>query len=228
MKKIAYLFIMTMALAFSMASCSDSETYADQKKRERSAINRYISENGIKVITEAEFIAHECITDTAKNEYVYLDNSGCYLQIIRKGCGKKLENGKSATVLCRYQEYNLLTDSLQSSNMIGYYISLVDKMSVTNTSGTFTGSFDTSSSLMYTLYGNGSASVLSGWLVPLSYINIGKQTKDSEAEGTNVSTLQETAEIARVRIIVPHSQGHSYATTGVYPCLYDITYQEGY
>lgn len=215
MKKIVFLLLAAISVAVSISSCSDSETYADQKKRERSAINRYISENNIKVLSEAEFNSQEQTTDTAKHEFVYLSNSGCYLQIIRKGCGEKLKDGETATVLCRYQEYNLLTDSLQSSNMIGYYISVVDKMNVTNTSGTFTGTFKAGESLMYTLYGSGSTTVPSGWLVPLSYINIGRQ--DSENN-----------EIARIRIIVPHTQGHAYATSGVYPCLYDITYQKGY
>lgn len=215
MKKIVFLLLAAISVAVSISSCSDSETYADQKKRERSAINRFISENNIKVLSEAEFNSQNQTTDTAKHEFVYLNNSGCYLQIVRKGCGEKLKDGETATILCRYQEYNLLTDSLQSSNMIGYYISVVDKMNVTNTSGTFTGTFKAGESLMYTLYGSGSTSVPSGWLVPLSYINIGRQ--DSE-----------DSEIARVKIIVPHSQGHAYATSGVYPCLYDITYQKGY
>ena len=215
MKKIVFLLLAAISVAVSISSCSDSETYADQKKRERSAINKYISENNIKVLSEAEFNSQEQTTDTAKHEFVYLSNSGCYMQIIRKGCGEKLKDGETATILCRYQEYNLLTDSLQSSNMIGYYISVVDKMNVTNTSGTFTGTFKAGESLMYTLYGSGSTTVPSGWLVPLSYINIGRQ--DSEDN-----------EIARIRIIVPHPQGHAYATSGVYPCLYDITYQKGY
>ena len=215
MKTIVFLLLAAISVAVSISSCSDSETYADQKKRERSAINKYISENNIKVLSEAEFNSNGQVTDTAKHEYVYLNNSGCYLQIIRKGCGEKLKDGETATILCRYQEYNLLTDSLQSSNMIGYYISVVDKMNVTNTSGTFTGTFKAGESLMYTLYGSGSTTVPSGWLVPLSYINIGRQ--DSEDN-----------EIARIRIIVPHTQGHAYATQGVYPCLYDLTYEKGY
>lgn len=228
MKKFAYLFMLFVAMTATLMSCNDSETYADQKKRERSAINRYIAENGIKVISEAEFNAQKQLTDTAKNEYVYLDKSGCYMQIVRKGCGEKLAENQTESILCRYQEYNLLTDSLQSSNMVGYYISIVDKMNVTNTSGTFTGTFDSSSSLMYTLYGSGSTAVPSGWLVPLTYINIGRQDKESGDDTGNASLLQSTKEIARVRIIVPHTQGHSYATSGVYPCLYDITYQKGY
>ena len=57
MKKIAY-FLMTLVAAVTVfSSCSDDETYADQKKRERNAINRYISEKGIKVLKESEFEA---------------------------------------------------------------------------------------------------------------------------------------------------------------------------
>lgn len=210
MKKIAYMLLAILSMATALSSCSDDETYADQKKRERNAINRYVAENNIKVIKQSEFEAQDCTTDTAKNEYVYLDDSGVYMQIVRKGCGKKIEKGETATVLCRYQEYNLLTDSLQSTNMIGYYISVVDKMSVQNTSGTFNGVFQAGESLMYSLYG--STSVPSGWLVPFTYINVGRPEKDDD-------------EIARVRLIVPHTQGHSYATSGVYPCFYDITYE---
>ena len=94
MKKIAY-FLMTLVAAVTVfSSCSDDETYADQKKRERNAINRYISERGIKVLKESEFEANGCVTDTAKNEFVYLDDSNVYMQIIRKGCGKKIERAR--------------------------------------------------------------------------------------------------------------------------------------
>ena len=151
MKKIAY-FLMTLVAAVTVfSSCSDDETYADQKKRERNAI----SERGIKVLKESEFEANGCVTDTAKNEFVYLDDSNVYMQIIRKGCGKKIEKGETATVLCRYEEYNLLTDSLQSTNMIGYYISVVDKMNVQNTSGTFTASFEAGESRAVYLHQRG-------------------------------------------------------------------------
>lgn len=212
MKKTAYLMTILLAIATVFASCSNDETYADQKKRERNAINRFIKESGIKVIDEKEFEEQGYTTDTAKNEFVYLDDSNVYMQIRRKGCGNKIEKGETTTVLCRYEEYNLLTDSLQSTNMIGYYISVVDKMNVKNTSGTFTASFAAGESLMYSLYG--STSVPSGWLVPFSYINVGRPEKESD-------------EIASVRLIVPHTQGHQYATSGVYPCLYNITYERG-
>ena len=36
-----------------------------------------------------------------------------------------------------------------------------------------------------------------------------------------------TTAIARVRIIVPSTEGTHAATMSVYPCLYDITYERG-
>lgn len=211
MRKIAFA-LLALAAMLTAISCSDSETYADQKKKERSAINSYLADSAVSVISESQFIANGEVTDTAKNEFVLFETSGVYMQIIRKGCGEKIKNGETATVLCRFTERNLLNgpDSIQLSNLNISY--LVDKMVVKNTSGTFSASFDTSSSLMYLSYS--SQAVPSGWLVPLSYINIGRPTNENE-------------EIAKVKIIVPHSQGQSYASQYVYPCLYEITYQRG-
>lgn len=211
MRKLS-LAILALAGLLTVLSCSDTETYADKKKKERSAINAYLADSAVSVISESEFKANGCVTDVAKNEFVLFETSGVYMQIIRQGCGKKLENGETATVLCRFLERNLrdAPDSIQLSN---YNISyLVDKMMVKNTSGTFSASFDTSSSMMYLSYG--SQAVPSGWLVPLSYVNIGRPTSEGE-------------EIAKVKLIVPHSQGQSYASQYVYPCLYEITYQRG-
>ena len=210
MRKLSML-LLALVGAVVFTSCSDSETYADQKKKERSAINSYIAKNGIKVISEDEFFK-DSLTDTTKNEFVLFESSGVYMQIIRKGCGEKIKDGENATVLCRFTERNLLTDSLQLSNDIISYASLVDKMNVKRNSGTFTASFDASSSVMYSVYG--STSVPSGWLVPLAYIKLGRPASEND-------------QIAKVRIIVPHTQGQQYAVQGVYPCFYDITYERG-
>ena len=124
---------------------------------------------------------------------------------------KKLENGESADVLCRYTEYNINGDSLKSTNDNSFSKStLCEKMTVRNTSGTFTASF---------VYGNmpniyGTLSVPSGWLIPLRYINLGRLASDEDR-------------LAHVKIIVPHNQGQPNATSNVYACFYDIVYQRG-
>ena len=125
-----------------LSSCNNEETYADQLSREKAAIEKYIKDHNIKVISEGQFFANDTTTDVSKNEYVLLNSSGVYMQIVNKGCGSKLKDGETATVLCRFNEYNLLTDSLILSNNVLYYSAIVDKMSVTNTSGTYSASFD--------------------------------------------------------------------------------------
>ena len=211
MRKLSYL-LLVLAGIMLIASCSNTETYADQQKKERSAINSFIADSSINVISEKTFFAQDSTTDVSKNQYVLFESSGVYMQIIRKGCGKKLKNGETATVLSRFTEYNILGDSLQLTNDVLYYSSIVDKMTVKNTSGTFTGSFLSGSSLMYTAYS--SASVPAGWLIPLAYVNLGRPSKESD-------------EIAKVKLIVPHSEGQYQATQSVYPCYYVLTYERG-
>lgn len=216
MKKLAFAFIAMLAMV-SVASCDDTETYAEQRDRENAAIRRFINENGIDVITEAEFKAQDSTTnvggeDKSKdNEFVLMKTSGVYMQIVRKGKGEPIKNGQTSTVLCRFTERNILTDSIQLTNNILSFASIPEKMSVTNTNGTYTASFDTSSSLMYTYYST--TSVPTGWLVPFNYINLARYSDDDA--------------IAKVNLIVPSTQGHQYASSGVYPCYYTITYERG-
>ena len=212
MKTLKFLTLTLLAIV-ALASCSDSETYADMKKKERSAINRYIANQKIKVISEDVFNAQNQTTNVDKNEWVLFDGTGVYMQIVREGCGKKLESGKTEKILCRFNEYNILeSDStLQCSNIYSYLWE-VEKMTVKNTSGTFSGTFDKESSLMYNTCS--STAVPSGWLVPLTYIKLG-------------IPASATDEIAKVKLIVPHSMGQSNASQNVYPCMYEITYQLG-
>lgn len=212
MKNIAKLAMAVLAMAFVLGSCNKYETYADQKKKENSAINAYITGHNVKVITEEQFAAQGYTTDVDKNEYVLFESNGIYLQIVRKGCGEPLKNGETSDVLVRFDEYNLMyEDSLQLSNNTLYFSSVVEQMSVTNTLGTFSGSFG-NSSLMAQAYN--SQSVPSGWLFPLTYVNLGRPVNDDD-------------EIAKVRVVVPSSQGHSAASQRVYPCLYVLTYERG-
>ena len=137
------------------------------------------------------------------------------MQIVRNGCGEKIKDGETATVLCRFTEKNILTDSIQLSNDILQYNSIVDKMSVTNTSGAFTASFIYGESVMNWVYGSSSnTTVPTGWLVPLPSIKVGRP-------------VAITDEIAKVKLIVPHDMGQSYATSSVYPCYYIVTYERG-
>ena len=216
------------------AACKDDETYADQKKKETKAINAFLKRDplillgadedtllntpAITVISQEQFEAQDSMTDVSKNEYVLFKNTGVYMQIVRKGVGEKLKSGDSKRVICRYWEYNILGDSLQSSSKTPYWMTNPDIMDVSNNSGTISASFNidnTQGGPMYLLYGvsnNNSKAVPTGWIVPLSYVNIGRQMGE---EG-----------IALVRMILPHSQGTPTATNNVTPFFYEISYQE--
>lgn len=221
MKK-TFLLLAVLALITAFAACSDSETYADKLDKENAAIAQFVAGGTecakallgqpITVISERDFEAAGCKTDVARNEFVLFENTGIYMQIVRKGCGRPIASGETATVLCRFDEYNLLTDSLQLTNNGIVFQHIPDKMYVTNSYGTFTGSFDGDSSIMSAAYS--STSVPGGWLIPLRYINIGRQSTPDE-------------EIAKVNVIVPSAQGHQYASANTYPCYYQLTYERG-
>ena len=224
MKKVLYIVLLAV-VGLTMYSCDDYETYAEQRDYEISRISSFINNptqgeikgKKINVISEEEFLK-DTITNLSKNEFVLLGN-GVYMQIVRRGCGSILKNGECTTVLCRFKEYNINADSLQLRNDAAltqqdYY----EKFDVYNTSGTFSASFKKSEEntgyhgVMYYRYST--ASVPSGWLAPLSYIKLGRPANDGD-------------EVAKVRLIVPHDQGHSNANSGVYACYYEITYERG-
>lgn len=224
MKKLTYLTLMVftlMSVAFSAASCSDSETYADKKKKEKNAINKFISDNEfvgqINVISESQFYAQDSITDTAKNEFVLFEDDGIYMQVITRGEGRTMpemskdfaDSTVNKVVLCRFLEYNIETADTTLSNKWASYYWLVDKMLVnySHRGRSYTASF--TEGLMYTSYG--SQVVPTGWLKPLDFVRLSR----------------DTGEIARVRLIIPHSSGTTTASQYVYPYYYEISYQLG-
>ena len=206
MKKLLFICIAALAV---LASCNDYETYGDKKEKERNAISKFISDYQIVVIDEDQFILQGYTTDTARNEFVKLNKSGVYMQIARPGCGEKLKDGETANICCRFREFNIEGDSATLRNNTDIYAARVDVMCVTNTSGTFSGSF--TQGIMISVYG--SASVPAGWLVPFSYIKVGRPKNFTD-------------EKAKVRLIVPHSQGHTIAAQDVLPYYYEITYEK--
>ncbi len=208
MKKILYGIFSFFVAIVALTSCDDGETYAEQKEEEEKAINSYIKANDITVISESKFHEQGDSTSVENNEYVLFSSSGVYMQIVDKGCGEVLQKGEIKDVLVRFEEYNINYGYTQLYNNTNYFASVVDKMTVVNTSGTFSATFI--SGLMMDYYG--SSQVPSGWLVPLTYVNLGR-------------IMSEDDQLAHVKVIVPHDQGHAYASSGVYACHYDLTYQ---
>ena len=223
--------MIAFAAVLSFAACNDSETYKDKRDRELDSISSFLRKENIKVISEDEFTRrwndNQRLTDTAKNnnEWVLFNSNGIYMQVIDQGCGDYIKKGETADVLVRFDEYNLSyaaemsNKCLTLSNNVPAYSYYVDKMSVTNTSGTFTGSFvNPKASLMALTYNSSytgiSSTVPSGWLIPFSWVKIGRpKTADDR--------------IAHVRLLVPHSYGTTSASGSVQACVYDMTLQKG-
>jgi PBP1b-binding outer membrane lipoprotein LpoB len=217
MKKYSYIIALLLTVVM-LAGCEKYETYSDMKKKEQDAIQRFIQEQGIEVIDQTTFESQGNKTDLAKNQFVKFTRNGVYMQIVREGCGSVLEEEKTVNVLCRFMEQNIKTGDVMvrndvhaSMSSIGSNIDVsqfLDKMSVQRLGTTITASFI--SGMMYRYHG--SASVPGGWLVPLNYVKIGRPENDGE-------------ETAKVRLIVPHSQGTADASSSVTPCYYEVTYQ---
>jgi len=204
-----------IAFAAVLSSCNDYETYGDKKEKERNAIAKFISDSSIVVISEDQFNQQGHTTDLARNEFVKLDKTGVYMQIVRSGCGSMLADGESTRLVCRFSEYDILEDTTTVCNnnpdmsLNGKsVVALPDIIQVSRTSGSYNASFE--SGVMLTVYR--SASVPAGWLVPLSYIKVGRPQSLTD-------------ECAKVRLIVPHSQGHASASSNVTPCYYELTFQ---
>ena len=198
-KKIAFLL---MTLAVVVSSCNNYETYGDKKEKERNAISKFISDHNITVISEDQFNQQG-----SKNEYVKFDRNGVYMQIVRQGCGSDLADGGQATLVCRYAETNIFADTIQSYNNTPAYAATPDRMFISRATSVYSAQF--LDGMMMNTYG---ATVPAGWLVPMPYIKIGHPTSETE-------------ECSRVRLIVPHTQGHAYSSSNVIPYFYEITYE---
>ncbi|MCF0188482.1 MAG: DUF4827 domain-containing protein [Bacteroidaceae bacterium] len=240
MKHIHILLCAICAMA--LAACDNTETYADQKEREQRIIDAFLVADTkimvgdellchvgkIDVITEEEFLKDtitECKLDDKgnyiKNEYVRL-NTGVIMQIVRRGVGDMLNevNGvktkvsTSKQIVARYFEYDMSSAYVPTRNTTSDYHRYPDIIDATVTYGTITGSFNTAINGGGAMYRNYASTVVpEGWLVPLHYVRLGHQTDPDNG-------------IARVRLIIPHSLGHTTATTEVHPYFYEITFEE--
>ena len=205
MRKIIYT-LMALTALFSTTACNDYETYGELKDKERDNIERFINDSSFVIISEDLFHSQGDMTIGDK-QFVQLTKSGVYMQIVRKGCGEKIKDGESLSVICRFWEISVQDTSKITNTRMPFDL---DVMNVSRNGSTYSATFI--EGLMLSTYGS---SVPEAWLVPLPYINIGRLVNPED-------------ETARVKMIVPHSQGTtSNAKSNVKPYYYDITFQRG-
>lgn len=217
MKKIQLsLLFVVCTVALSLQSCNNGKTYAEMKEEEADAIEHFKSKLtdsiGATFISENQFIAQDSMTKA--NEFVLFDESGVYMNISYKGDGDKVLKDGNHYMLTRFMEIAIQSrdnmfsagDTLAGNLRMNSYPS-PEEFKVTISGNSYSGSFQ-GNSIMYQAYE--STAVPSGWLLPLRFLKVGRTT--------------DSKKIARVRLIIPHSEGSSWAMRHVYPCYYEITY----
>ena len=197
MKKILPFIFALMAISAIFCACDETKTYAEKMEEEDDAIEAFIRDSSITVISQSELYANDSVTDVSKNEYVQLA-SGVYMQIVDKGSENLADTIRpNEVVLVRFSEYSLFDKMVTVSNLETPY--MVDEFRYTVTSTSIAGIFSTGTvGAMYYYYG--STTVPAGWLAALAYIRDG----------------------AHVKLIVPHKMGHDRALSNVYPYFYDL------
>ena len=200
MKRYFYFAIIAVFAAL-WCSCEDVETYAEMKEREKAYIDEFIHQQGIEPIGVEKFTAQGDSTSVEKNEFVLFKDRGIYMQIVRKGEGKKkMQDGDRVTFLVKYLEVNIETGDTISGNLYA----APDKLICSRIGDSF--KVEYAEGYMSVAY-NGQ--IPSGWLVPLSSITPGRPNDKA----------------SKVRLILPHSESTSMAAQYVYPTYYEITYE---
>lgn len=200
MKKLTFFFLALMALCIGFQACDDTKTYAEMLEDEDNAIEAFIRDSNITVISQSQFYAQDSTTDPAKNEFVQLA-SGVYMQILDKGVEDKSDTVKNNDIiLVRFSEYDVLNKYTSYSNLDIVY--MVDEFRYVVTSSSIAGIF-TGGNYMYSTSSSVNTAVPAGWLVPLEYVR----------------------NKAHVKLIVPSKMGGNVGMQNVIPYYYDIKYQ---
>ncbi len=221
MKKLLFLFLSLFIAGSLFQACDDSKTYAEQLEDEKNAVERFIKDSAIHVISVSEFEQNDSVTKARANgdaydEFVFFSGEGVYMQIIDRGNDDKVnytdeEKEKDKFVdgnnICtRYAETNIETRELAAFNipvegymdagtLYAYPAVFRYVKAETYSAGTFT-EMDYAWGQYYA-----STAVPQGWLLSLPYL------RDN----------------AHVRLIVPSKMGHNSAQKYVTPYFYDIT-----
>mgnify|MGYP000344078380 CR=1 FL=1 len=109
MKKLVFLFLSLLTAGSLFQACDNSKTYAEMLEDEKNAVNKFIKDSAINVISLEEF-ERDTITDLSRNEYVAFSN-GVYMQIVDRGSAEnKTDTFANNNEICvRYIEEDIMT-----------------------------------------------------------------------------------------------------------------------
>ena len=218
MKKLVFLFLSLLAAGGIFQACDDSKTYAEMLEDEKNAVNKFIKDNDIRVISLEEF-ERDTITASKEagngyDEYVAFSN-GVYMQIVDRG-GKEDKNGvevinevdtfaNNNEICVRYIEEDIMTRDTTCFNV--FLEEWGDANQLYTNPAVFRyvaeGSYVYGTFIQMDYYWASyyqSTAVPAGWLLALPFVR----------------------NYAHVRLIVPSKVGHSSAQQYVNPYYYDI------
>lgn len=209
MKKLIFLFLSVIAAGSLFQACDNSKTYAEMLEDEKNAVNKFIKDSAINVISLEEF-ERDTITDLSRNEYVAFSN-GVYMQIVDRGNADDPEDTfANINVICaRYLEKNIASNELTCFNVVlpeyinasDYYRSPLTFRYVNENSSAYGIVLSTPLDYDYLWTANSYGTAIpGGWLLALPYL------RDN----------------AHVRLIIPSKMGHSISQQNVIPYYYDI------
>lgn len=208
MKKLIFLFLSVIAAGSLFQACDNSKTYAEMLEDEKNAVNKFIKDSAINVISLEEF-ERDTITDLSRNEYVAFSN-GVYMQIVDRGNEDDPEDTFNNNVICaRYLEKNIASNELTCFNVVlpeyinasDYYRSPLTFRYVNENSSAYGIVLSTPLDYDYLWTANSYGTAIpGGWLLALPYL------RDN----------------AHVRLIIPSKMGHSISQQNVIPYYYDI------
>ena len=209
MKKLIFLFLSVIAAGSLFQACDNSKTYAEMLEDEKNAVNKFIKDSAINVISLEEF-ERDTITDLSRNEYVAFSN-GVYMQIVDRGNEDDPEDTfANINVICaRYLEKNIASNELTCFNVVlpeyinasDYYRSPLTFRYVNENSSAYGIVLSTPLDYDYLWTANSYGTAIpGGWLLALPYL------RDN----------------AHVRLIIPSKMGHSISQQNVIPYYYDI------
>ena len=131
MKKLIFLFLSVIAAGSLFQACDNSKTYAEMLEDEKNAVNKFIKDNDIRVISLEEF-ERDTVTASKEagdgyDEYVAFSN-GVYMQIVDRGGKEEGENGvefinevdtfATDNIICtRYVEKDMMTGEVTCFNV---------------------------------------------------------------------------------------------------------------
>ncbi len=210
MKKLVLLFFSLLAAGSLFQACDNTKTYAEMLDDEKNAVNKFIADKGIRVISQDQFENNDTTTASkdagdAYDEYVALSD-GVYLQIVNRGVTNPTDtfaNNNEITV--RYVEEDVMDRDTTCFNVFldnwseqpNFYANPAVFRYVSQGSYVY-GTFIEMDYLWYNNYQ--STAVPAGWLLALPFVR----------------------NDAHVRLIVPSKMGHTSAQQYVRPYYYDI------